>query len=538
MRRRLTIAILGVVIGTLVLSVAGGLFLVRRSSISTAESEMTGQAQALGNLLSTRANVTTDQTLIRVLKNVGSYQYLAPVGLSSSGVFESLPSPLTPPVMDVSALESGQTVTGNVGSTVFAAVPISLSARERGRQGIPVGDLPVLIVTKQVTNPVNPLPYFLLVAGVVLVIGALVAAFLARRISAPLVRAVGATRRIAAGDLEARVPTDQREPNEIADLGRAINSLGDSLSRSRGLERQFLMSVSHELRTPLTSIRGYADAVAEGAADDVVAAAGVIGSEARRLERLVQDLLDLARLDARQFSLHVQRVDLATIAEGVASGFRPEATSLGLRLVEAVEPGTETWVDADPDRLAQVVANLVENAFKFATSQVEIGAAVVPVVPVVGGVPAGSVAVLWVGDDGPGIRPEDLPHVFDRHFRSDRVPARRAGTGLGLAIVAELAAAMGATVRADSPLPGGRGTRMTLSMPLAGMAEVPGSPWPPPANANGAPSAAATPAGATRADTPTRTSTHGAPTVPASPSPMVPPPSRPSPPPPPPLPHR
>ncbi|GEM_PF-189358 len=488
MRRRLTIAILGVVIGTLVLSVAGGLFLVRRSSISTAESELTGQAQALGQLLSTRA-ASADQTLIRVLKDVGSYQYLAPVGLSSSGTFHSLPTPLTASAMDVSALEGNQTVAGNVGGTVFVAVPISLTARERALQGVPASDLPVLIVTKHVTNPVNPLPYFLLVAGIVLLIGALVAALLARRISAPLVRAVGATRRIAAGDLEARVPADHREPPELADLGRAINSLGDSLSRSKGLERQFLMSVSHELRTPLTSIKGYADAVADGAADDVVAAAGVIASEARRLERLVQDLLDLARLDARQFSLHMQHVDLVGVVEGVANGFRPEATGLGLRLVESVEPGSEIWVDTDPDRLAQVVANLVENAFKFASSQVEIGASATAAAAA-GGLDAAPVATVWVTDDGQGIRPEDLPHVFERHFRSDRVPARRAGTGLGLAIVAELAAAMGASVSAESPPPGGggRGTCMTVSMQLG---PGPTWPWPPPATPR--PSSAAEP---------------------------------------------
>jgi len=466
-RRRLTIAILAVVVGTLVLSVAGGLFLVQRASIKTAENEITGQAESLGGLLSTNT-FTADQRLISVLKKVGSYAYLAPVGLSPDGSFETLPSPLSPSNLDVTALENNQTVVGNVGQTVFVAVPISLNLRERRIHQIPATDLPVLIVTRTVTSTVNGLDYFLLVAGAVLVIGTLVAALLARRISAPIVRAVRTTRRIASGDLSARVPVDNHDDPELAELAEAINSMGDSLGRSRGLERQFLLSVSHELRTPLTSIRGYADAVADGAAEDVGAAAAVISSEARRLERLVQDLLDLARLDARQFSFHPQRVDVVAIVEGVADGFRPEAAGLGLDLASVMPAGgaggpggtnvgdVEIWVDADPDRLAQIVANLVENAFKFASSRVEVGAA-----------SSGAWCVLWVSDDGAGIDSADLPRVFDRHFRSDRTHARRVGTGLGLAIVAELASVMGASVRAESPLADGRGTRMVVSLPLA-----------------------------------------------------------------------
>ena len=110
-------------------------------------------------------------------------------------------------------------------------------------------------------------------------------------------------------------------------------------------------------------------------------------------------------------------------------------------------------MDADPDRLGQIVANLVENAFKFAESKVVVGAGTV-----------GPQTVIWVADDGSGIAREDLPHVFERHFSSDRVPTRKLGTGLGLAIVAELAEAMGSKCTAESPVADGRGTRMTLWM--------------------------------------------------------------------------
>src|SRR3984893_18606352 len=143
------------------------------------------------------------------------------------------------------------------------------------------------------------------------------------------------------------------------------------MARSRGLERQFLMSVSHDLRTPLTSIRGFAEAIAEGDAPVEHRAAEIIASESRRLERLVRDLLDLAKLDARRFSFDLRRVDLGEVVLDTGEGFRPAADDLGLSLtVEPGMPGAMT-VTADPDRLAQVVANLVENALKYADRRVQ-----------------------------------------------------------------------------------------------------------------------------------------------------------------------
>ena len=227
--------------------------------------------------------------------------------------------------------------------------------------------------------------------------------------------------------------------------------MGSTLGRARDQERQFLLSVSHDLRTPLTSIRGYADAIVDGAAPDPVAAASVIAGEAQRLERLVQDLLDLARLDADRFSLRLAPVDCLEVAGRVADAFRPRADQLGLELVTTPLPAGPLWVRADPDRLGQVLANLVENAFTFAEHRVVVGAGAV-----------GATPAAWVVDDGPGIAPDELDRVFDRHYTSDRRRGRRIGTGLGLAIVSELSQAMGATVTAESPVAEGRGTRMVV----------------------------------------------------------------------------
>ncbi len=249
------------------------------------------------------------------------------------------------------------------------------------------------------------------------------------------------------------VPASDPEFSRLAD---SINAMGANLVRAREQERQFLLAVSHELRTPLTSIRGYADAVVDGAAEDPAAAAVVIGSEASRLERLVQDLLDLARLDADRFSLDLQPVDFAGVTSQVVDSFRPRAADLGLGLdLRATVPGP-LWVQADADRLAQVLANLVENAATFARSRIDVGVGLIDGVP-----------VAWVADDGPGIPPEQLDKVFERHFISDRVRGRRQGSGLGLAIVAELVAAMGGAVVAQSPVDQRSGTRMVVRLPPA-----------------------------------------------------------------------
>ncbi len=176
------------------------------------------------------------------------------------------------------------------------------------------------------------------------------------------------------------------------------------------------------------------------------------------MDRLVQDLLELARLDARRFSLDMQRTNCAKIVADASEGLRPAVEGAGLEFVVSIAaaqgmPDPRSWVSADPDRLGQVVANLIENAVKFATKRV-----MVDVTALADGVR------VTVEDDGPGIPSVDLPHIFERHYTSHRAPVRAVGSGLGLAIVAELVQAMGAVVQAQSPLTPFCGTRMVLRL--------------------------------------------------------------------------
>ncbi|MGH8992554.1 MAG: sensor histidine kinase, partial [Acidimicrobiia bacterium] len=359
---------------------------------------------------------------------------------------------------------AGATQTGGRGRLVFVAHPLAPLAG---------GDLrPVAVLTRDVG--LLPLgrsgPFLLFAAGVAAAVAAAVAVWLARRLTQPLQAMEHTTRAIAGGDLAARVGALAGADDELTRLAGAIDAMAAELERSAGLERAFLMSVSHDLRTPLTSIRGYAEAVAEGTADDDETrrrAATIIGAEARRLERLVADLLDLARLDAREFSLHPQAVDAAAVVAGAVEALQPAATDAGLGLVTIAPAPVPATLD--PQRLAQMVANLVENALKYAATTVEVGVAPVP-----GGF------VVSVVDDGPGVDAADLPHVFERLYtsRSARspdtgTPGRKVGTGLGLAIVAQLAEAMGGTATAGRT-PEGR-TRFNVTVSGAGPPS--GSSW-------------------------------------------------------------
>jgi two-component system OmpR family sensor kinase len=228
-----------------------------------------------------------------------------------------------------------------------------------------------------------------------------------------------------------------------------VNSLAAALERSSGLERSFLLSVSHDLRTPLTAIRGWAEALADGTATDPVQAGRVLEAEAERLDRLVADLLELARLRAGRFSLCPEDVALDALVAEVVTGARPAAASAGVA-VEAA-PATGVVVRADPGRVAQVLGALLDNASRHAASQVAV---------TVGS--EGGQAAVAVDDDGPGIPAEDRPLVFERFWTSSRGGG---GTGLGLAIVAELCTAMGGeVVIEDSPL---GGARVVVRLPLA-----------------------------------------------------------------------
>jgi len=482
MRARITAAVVAIL--ALALTIAGivSAVLVRQAARNNAVATVLRQTTALV------ASVRSSSRLETLIEKQGySAQVLdlvqsitgASAGLVIVGPHgELIGGSAAPPTADQRRqLSDGLSISGLSGSVAYAAAPLVTipavtTGGLTGASGTGTGsgaETVAIVLSEPVSTPGGSVSFFVFAAGVALVVAATVAALIARRISRDVVAASAAAEAIAAGDLEVRIEGRGPTYPELAALGAAINTMAEGLSRARALERQFLLSISHDLRTPLTSIRGYAEAIADGAVPDVGSAAEVVVAEAARLERLIRDLLDLAYLDAHQFSLHLGAVDLGAAVSAAAEALRFELETATVTL-EVRPPPEPLLVTADGDRLAQIIANLVENAGKYARSRV-----VVSVAPEAGearrrrdGEAAVERAVaVAVEDDGPGIAAEDLPHIFERLYTSERRPSRAArGTGLGLAIVAELTEAMGGSVRAESPVGPEGGTRMVVRLPL------------------------------------------------------------------------
>jgi two-component system sensor histidine kinase BaeS len=473
LRTRLVVAMMAIALGVLLLTAAVTAGLARRSEVSAARDDVEQRAQVVGpefdSLITQLPNARTalatvaGRRQVRRLRDLVNTTLRASNGaivvvdaqgnveeglgrlLGGTGASPTLPSGVTADDLDTKALRAGETQHGRNGNTVFVARPLASYNQST----------PAVVLTEAVnTRPFGGSGLAVLAASAIaLGVAALVASYLARRMTRPLAAMETTARSIAGGDLRARVDTDQVRDDELASLAAAINSMASDLDLARGHERAFLLSVSHDLRTPLTSIRGYAEAIADGTVegpDARIRAAEVISSESRRLERLVADLLDLARLDAHQFSLHPAPVDVRAVVQDAVEAFGPAAAEIGVGL--EMEPGTPVAATADAQRLAQIVANLVENALKFATTRVSVGVQEV-----------GSMVELHVDDDGPGVAPNDLPRVFERLYTSRTVAGRTLGTGIGLAIVRELASAMDGDARVEAI--DAVGTRFVVSFP-------------------------------------------------------------------------
>ncbi len=392
MRRRLMLAMVGLVAVVLLIAGVGSLVLTRIEARNDAKAQLVSEADSLRSVSTGKESLKVLHIIHRTLRlENASLIRIDPAG----NVTTHLPHGLTPEQLDLAALEAGETTSGRAGGVVYAAAPVDLTPLERERLHNFDGTLAILL-TRNVGGLGPSWVYFIVAGAAALAVAALVAWQMSRRMSRPLVEAVGATARIAAGDLESRVPVRAHDYPEFSSLAGSINHMAQSLEDSRARERHLLLAVSHDLRTPLTSIRGFAEAIHDGAVEDEGRAADVIIAESRRLERLVGDLLDLTKLEARQMSISLRPTDVAEVVSTTSEGFRPAAAKGGLALVVHVPEGRpdQRPAEADPDRLAQLLANLIENALAFARSAVTIA---------LGTDPATGACTITVDDDGPGI---------------------------------------------------------------------------------------------------------------------------------------
>jgi signal transduction histidine kinase len=320
-----------------------------------------------------------------------------------------------------------------------------------------------------------------LIAGLVLA-GALLllAVVFAKRLSRPLRDITQAAQRLATGQLDVQVrPAPIREINELT---LAFNGMARSLAEADRQRRQMTADVAHELRTPLTIIKGRLEGLQDGVYEATPEELDRLLHETALLERLIEDLRLLALADAGQLPLYRETIDARDLLENAGAAFAGEAAAHGVSItVDA--PADLPPIDADPQRLAQVLANLVSNALRYtrqrgtitlsaqyiADSKLQIADVKSALQSTIYNLQ--SAIVLRVSDTGQGIAPDDLPYVFDRFYRADRARARGSGgAGLGLAIAKQIVVAHGGAIWAESEQ--GQGSTFSIALPVAEVGEL------------------------------------------------------------------
>jgi signal transduction histidine kinase len=332
-------------------------------------------------------------------------------------------------------------------------------------QPVSLGDKPVgaIVVAKQKTDiaeRVRELFLRLAIAGAFgLVVAGLLAWYLSRTIVRPVLALSRAADEVAGGNYTVDIP--EGGMGEIGHLAERFDEMTDRLAETEQRERNFLMSVSHELRTPLTAIRGHVSALLEGVVEDSeqrTLSLEVVEAEARRLERLVGDILDLAKLDAHRFTVRREEVDLEQLVGQAYETFSEEAKRRSIDY--SVDVRDRPVIVSDGDRVLQIVDNLLSNAFRATPDGGRITLELQR--------SNGQIRVA-VEDTGPGIAPEHRERLF-RAFVSEA-----GSTGLGLTIAKELSSALGGRIDLDSEV--GRGSRFELVLPAHGNPRFPRSPF-------------------------------------------------------------
>ena len=342
---------------------------------------------------------------------------------------------------------------------VVAGQSVSAKTCERGdcifieARPVGVGTGIVLIQSTSVASSVSGTAigriFIALIAG--FIVAVLVGLAAARRLTKPLADAANAAHRLAAGERDVRLVPEG--PTEISEIAEALNSLAEELERSEGRQREFLTSVSHELRTPLTAIRGYAEGMSDGivTGKEMEHVGQIIESESVRLDRLVNDLLDLARTGAVDFPLAQEDVDLVDVLSQASEVWEVRAAREGVSF-EALLPEAPVVVRSDAMRIRQIIDNLAENALRVTPEGQRIVFSL------------DSNGAIEVRDSGPGLTPEDEAVAFQPGELFERYRGvRKVGTGFGLALVGRLATRLGATASVTKAPEGGASFRIDFA---------------------------------------------------------------------------
>jgi signal transduction histidine kinase len=350
---------------------------------------------------------------------------------------------------DVTSALKGKITDADGKTYLYAAYPIN----RQNSQFISVNTLllviprpGILAVLKTIILP------FLVAAGLALVCSLLAAILMARAIYRPLAKVTTAAEQMANGDYSQRIKPEG--PKEIKALAESFNRMTENVEQAQLRLRHFVADVSHELRSPLTSIQGFAQALLDGtAADDAtkLKAAQIIDEESRRLRHQVDELLELSRMQSNQIIFRKERVNISETLERCTEILAVQAKQKQVTIELKAEPALT--VTGDNDTLEQVFINLLDNAIKNSPAGGKVS--------ITSGQSEGKFAKVTVADEGPGIHPDHLAHVFERFYQ---VPGARTGVGLGLTIAKEIVIGHQGTITVESSP--GEGARFTVTLPL------------------------------------------------------------------------
>ena len=295
----------------------------------------------------------------------------------------------------------------------------------------------------------------LLSACVAVILAFLAVTYITGRMTKPIVDMNNAINRFSRGDYEARVSITSRD--EVGQLGQSFNDMANEINALEQSRRSFVANVSHELRSPLTSMRGFLEAMQDGtiAPEDQPKYLDIVIGECKRMTGMVNDLLDLARIESGQYELKLEPFDLNELVIRTLLTFeaRINAKHIDVAMDFAAE---HTIVEADQSQIAQVIRNLVDNAIKFSPDGGKLTVKIAT---------DKKLAVISVIDEGDGISPEDLPYVFDRFYKAEKAHTPSgSSSGLGLSIVKRIIEQHGQTITASSPP--GEGATFTLTLKL------------------------------------------------------------------------
>ncbi|MBB6729360.1 sensor histidine kinase [Cohnella zeiphila] len=332
------------------------------------------------------------------------------------------------------------------GSPLLSAAPVSGDNRFAGKA--------VVIVSRELKREFRGFTgMFRNVMISTLVFSILIVFFVSSRMTARLRRMKDAARQIATGKFDVRL--DERPRDEIGELAGSLNHMSQELGSLDRMRREFLANVSHDLRSPLTSIGGYVEAMIDGAVpeDKRDAYLDLIRSQTQRMNRLVNDLLEMARMEAGQLNISPTPYNLSEWVRRLLAGLDPEFTRRSIRF-ELTGAPDDVWVLADPHLIDQVLSNLLLNAIQFSPNGQSVEVSIER---------DGTDAVVSVRDEGVGISKENLDRIWQRFYKSDKARSAHAGSGLGLSIVQHVLARHGTAATVESKP--GRGSKFTFRLP-------------------------------------------------------------------------